>query len=159
MLVKVTDKLGNVGDGFYTNLGVNNRRIIVHLATQRMDVYDGASLLRTSLVTTGNSLLPTPQGIWHVRAKFHPYKFISPWKKGSPYYYTPSNVSYALFFHSGGYFLHDAPWRTAYGPGTNNAPGPPGIFSGTHGCVNVPGDIMPWLYSWAKLGTVLVVQQ
>jgi hypothetical protein len=159
MLVKVTDKLGNVGDGFYTNLGVNYRRIIVHLAKQSMDVYDGGALLRTTLVTTGNNLLPTPPGVWHIRAKFHPYKFISPWKKSSPYYYAPSNVEYALYFRSGGYFIHDAPWRTVYGPGTNNAPGPPGIYSGTHGCVNVPGDVMAWLYPWAKLGTVLVVEQ
>jgi hypothetical protein len=159
MVVKVTDKFDNVGDGYYTDLGVNYRRIIVHLASQSMQVFDGNTLLRTTLVTTGNALLPTPPGIWHVGAKFHPYKFISPWKKGNPFYYPPSNVEYALYFHSGGYFIHDAPWRTVYGPGTNTAPGDPGIYSGTHGCVNVPGDVAAWLYDWAKIGTVVVVEQ
>jgi hypothetical protein len=159
MVIEVTDKLGNLGDALYSGLGVNYRRIVVHLATQRMDVFAGNTLLRTTLVTTGNNLLPTPVGIWHIGAKFHPYKFISPWKKGSPYYYAPSNVQYALYFHSGGYFIHDAPWRTVYGPGTNTAPGPPGIYSGTHGCVNVPGDVEKWLYGWATIGTVVVVEQ
>ena len=159
MLVSLTDQLGNQGSGLYTGLGVNYRRIVVHLASQSMQVYDGDSLLQTSLVTTGNALLPTPIGVWHIGAKFHPYKFISPWKKGSPYYYAPSNVGYALYFHAGGYFLHDAPWRTVYGPGTNTAPGPPGIYSGTHGCVNVPGTLAAWLYHWAPIGTIVVVEQ
>lgn len=159
MLVKMTDRYGNRGDGFFSQLGVNYRRIVVHLATQSMDVYDGATLLRHTLVTTGNALLPTPPGIWHVGAKFHPYKFISTWPKTSPYYYPPSNVEYALYFHSGGYFIHDAPWRTVFGPGTNTAPGPPGVYSGTHGCVNVPDDVEAWLFRWAAIGTVVVVEQ
>jgi hypothetical protein len=159
MVVRLTDKLGNVGDGYYTDLGVNYRRIIVHLAAQRMDVFDGKTLVRTTLVTTGNALLPTPPGIWHIGGKFHPFTFISPWKKGSVYYYPPSHVQYALYFHAGGYFLHDAPWRTVYGPGTNTAPGPPGVFSGTHGCINVPGDVAAWLFTWAPVGTVVVVEQ
>jgi hypothetical protein len=159
MLVKVTDKFGNVADGVYTQLGVNYRRIVVHLASQSMDVYDGSTLLKHTLVTTGNALLPTPPGIWHIGAKFHPYKFISTWPKSSPYYYAPSNVQYAMYFHSGGYFIHDAPWRTVYGPGTNTAPGPPGVYSGTHGCVNVPSDVAAWLYKWAAIGTVVDVRQ
>jgi len=161
MLVVATDDIGNVGDGFYSDLGVNYRRIVVHLATQSMQVFDGATLLKSTLVTTGNALLPTPPGVWHIGAKFHPYKFISPWKKGSPYYYVPSKVNYALYFHSGGYFIHDAPWRTVFGPGTNTAPGPPGAgaYSGTHGCVNVPPDVAQWLYGWAQIGTVVVVEQ
>ncbi|HVA93199.1 MAG TPA: L,D-transpeptidase family protein [Chloroflexota bacterium] len=159
MIVLLTDKLGNVGDGYYGRLGVNYRLIVVHLATQSLNVYNGTQLLQTTLVTTGNALLPTPMGIWHVVAKYHPYKFISPWKKGTLYYYAPSDVNYALNFHSGGYFIHDAPWRTVYGPGTNTAPGPPGVYSGTHGCVNVPTPFAAWLYKWAAYGTVVQVEQ
>ena len=155
------DRLGNIGDAIYTGLSVNYRRIIVHLATQNMDVYDGGTLLRSTPVTTGNKALPTPPGIWHIGAKFHPYKFISPWKKGSPYYYPPSPVGYALYFHAGGYFIHDAPWRTDFGPGSNAQPGAPGSGpdAGTHGCVNVPTDVATWLYGWAATGTVVQVVQ
>jgi hypothetical protein len=159
MVVYATDQLGNVGDGYFTDLSVNYRRIVVHLATQSMDVYDGGTLVRGTLVTTGNQNLPTPPGIWHVVAKFHPYKFISPWKKGTLYWYPTTSVNYALNFHAGGYFIHDAPWRTLYGPGTNTAPGPPGVYSGTHGCVNVTTDFAQWLYQWAPIGTVVDVER
>ena len=159
MTVYATDALGNVGSGFYADLGVNLRRIVIHLASQSLEAYDGQKLLRGTLVTTGNQLLPTPQGIWHVGAKFHPYKFISPWKKGSPYYYEPAKVGYALYFHQGGYFIHDAPWRGVFGPGTNTQPGPPGVYSGTHGCVNVTPELGKWLYDWAPIGTVVDVRQ
>jgi hypothetical protein len=156
MVIYATDHLGNVGDGYFTDLSVNYKYIVIHLATQSMQIYDHNTLIRTSLVTSGNKILPTPVGIWHVGAKFHPYTFISPWKKGSTYYYPPSKVSYALYFHAGGYFIHDAPWRGVFGPGTNAAVGTPGQnYTGTHGCVNVPGDVMPWLYNWAPIGTVV----
>ena len=155
------DALGNVGDAIYSGLTVNFRRIVIHLATQQLDAYDGDTLLRSSLVTTGNQHLPTPVGIWHVGAKFHPYKFLSPWPKTSPFWYPTSAVNYALYFHSGGYFIHDAPWRTVFGPGTNTSPGLPGsgIYAGSHGCVETPTDFVTWLYAWAPIGTVVDVVQ
>ena len=52
------------------------------------------------------------------------------------------------------HFLHDAPWRSVYGPGTNTVEGiPGGNTTGTHGCVNVPVAAERWLYSWAPVGT------
>jgi lipoprotein-anchoring transpeptidase ErfK/SrfK len=56
-------------------------------------------------------------------------------------------------FRSGGYFIHDAPWRTAYGKGTNSGTQPGTNYGGTHGCVNVPYAAEKFLYSWAPVGT------
>lgn len=157
--VYAIDALGNAGDAMYTDLGVNYRRIVIHLSTQSLDVYDGTTLLQHTLVTTGNQHLPTPLGVWHVLAKFHPYKFISPWPKSSAYWYPTSAVNYALNFHAGGYFIHDAPWRGIFGPGTNSSPGLPGsgIYAGSHGCVETPVPFAQWLYKWAAIGTVVDV--
>jgi hypothetical protein len=156
MLITLTDKIGNVGSGYYADLGVNYRRIVVYLASQRMDVYDGTTLLKTTLVTTGNKVLPTPPGVWHIGAKYRPYTFISPWPKGNLYYYPPSRVEYALYFAPDGYFIHDAPWRTNFGPGSNTASGVPGTsYTGSRGCVEVSGDVMAWLSAWAPIGTSL----
>ena len=154
--IYAVDVLGNVGDVIYTDLGVNYKRIVVHLSTQSLDVYDGTTLLRHTLVTTGTSICPRRR-VWHVLAKFHPYSFISPWPKSSPYWYPTSGVNYALNFHSGGYFIHDAPWRGVFGPGTNAAPGLPGsgIYAGSHGCVETPIPFAQWLYNWAPIGTVV----
>lgn len=161
MVISATDHLGNTGYGYYTDIAVNFKRIVVHLGTQSMEVFDGNTLLRTSLVTTGNQHLPTPTGIWHIGAKFHPYKFLSPWKKGSPYWYPTTAVSYAMGFHTGGYFIHDATWRGIFGPGTNSSPGLPGsgIYAGSHGCIEVPLDVAQWLYGWVQYGTVVDVVQ
>jgi hypothetical protein len=159
MVISATDTLGNVGYGYYTDIAVNYKRIVVHLSTQSMQVFDGNTLLRTTLVTTGNQHLPTPGGVWHIGAKYHPYRFLSPWKKGSPFWYPTTSVSYALGFHSGGYFIHDATWRSVFGPGTNSSPGLPGsgVYAGSHGCIELPLDVGTWLYGWASYGTVVDV--
>ena len=81
-----------------------------------------------------------------------------PWPKTSPFYYKPSKVAYAMLFREGGYFIHDAPWRSAFGPGTNAQTGTPGSnYTGTHGCINVPANVAQELFSWVRLGTVVQV--
>lgn len=138
------------GQVLYPNDG---KRIIVSLSHEALYAYDGVKLVLQTLVTTGNPSLPTPAGHYTVLGKYHPYEFISPWPEGSPYYYAPSWSQYALLFRQGGYFLHDAPWRGAFGPGTNG-PGQPGTnYGGTHGCVNIPSSSMTFLFGWASVGT------
>ncbi len=154
----LTDHVGQHLTTEYWGLDVNYRRILISLSQQRLWTYDGSTQLLTTLVTTGNSAMPTPGGIFHVWGRFHPYTFISPWPKNSIDYYPPSKASYALYFHEGGYFIHDAPWRYAFGPGTNSGVGIPGQnYTGTHGCVNVPSSVMPALFAWATTGTVVQI--
>jgi lipoprotein-anchoring transpeptidase ErfK/SrfK len=158
LYIRATDKYGHSSLTGWRDFLVDYRRIVVSLSQQRMTAYDGNHVVLTSLVTTGNRALPTPAGTYHIMARFHPFTFISPWKKGSPFYYPPSKVQWALLFREGGYFLHDAPWRSAFGPGTNSQLGTPGQnYTGTHGCVNVPTSTMQTLYSWARIGTVVQV--
>jgi lipoprotein-anchoring transpeptidase ErfK/SrfK len=129
------------------------KQIIVSLSRETLYAYDGTKLVLQTLVTTGNPNLPTPTGHFTVLAKYHPYEFVSPWPQGSPYWYPASWSQYAMLFRDGGYFLHDAPWRSAFGPGTNG-PGQPGTnFGGTHGCVNIPPGPTLFLYNWAAIGT------
>lgn len=156
--VRVTDRYGHSNLQGWRDLMVNYRHIIISLSQQRLYAYDGTKLYLSSLVTTGNRALPTPTGIYHIMAKFHPYTFISPWPKSSPYYYAPSPVHYAMLFRAGGYFIHDAPWRSAFGPGTNTQLGTPGTnYTGTHGCVNTPFNVAKSLYGWARVGTIVQV--
>jgi hypothetical protein len=158
ILLTATDALGQQSVADYSGIAVVRRRLVVSLSAQRMVAYDGATVVRTTLVTTGNKALPTPVGTFHIIEKLHPFTFISPWPLGSPYYYPPSPVQYALLFQWNGYFIHDAPWRSAFGPGSNAASGAPGQnTTGTHGCVNVPPDVAAWLYDWAPVGTVVQV--
>jgi hypothetical protein len=142
----------------YSMLGITYRRIVVSLSQQRLTAYDGDTPVLSTLVTTGNPALPTPVGVFPILARYSPFTFISPWPKGSEYYYAPSTANYALLFDNRGYYVHDAPWRTAYGPGTNTVLGTPGQnYTGTHGCVNVPLAAEQQLFAWATIGTVVQI--
>jgi lipoprotein-anchoring transpeptidase ErfK/SrfK len=146
--------VGPDGVRLYANGG---KEIIVVLSQQTLYAYNGTHLDLKTYVTTGNPALPTPVGTYSVMAKYHPYEMISPWPVGSPYYYAPSWMSYAMLFRDGGYFLHDAPWRSTFGPGTNG-PGTPGTnYGGTHGCVNIPLSAMTYLWNWTPVGTKVLV--
>jgi lipoprotein-anchoring transpeptidase ErfK/SrfK len=125
--------------------------ILISLSRQVLTAYlDGTPVL-TSFVATGRPALPTPPGVYRIFAKYSPYLMISPWAYGSPYWYPPSWTNWAMEFRSGGYFIHDAPWRSWYGPGSN-------LYNGTHGCVNVPYSPMSFLWGWTPMGTTVVVQ-
>ncbi len=131
--------------------------IDINLSSQSLAAYEGSRQVKVSLITSGRPELPTPTGLFHVLSKISPKVFISPWPKDSEWYYPPSKANFALLFRSGGYYIHDAPWRSVYGPGTNGS-GPPGdARTGSHGCVNVPYSMMAWLYSWAEVGTPILI--
>jgi lipoprotein-anchoring transpeptidase ErfK/SrfK len=127
--------------------------IVVSIARQElMAIENGVPVLDT-LVTTGRPAMPTVTGTFHILKKFSPY-CMSSWA-GNPYpWYGCVGMQYAMEFESSGYFIHDAPWRSRYGPGTNDS-------NGTHGCVNVPRNAsqMDFLYGWTPLGTTVVVLQ
>jgi len=131
--------------------GAQGKVIVVSLATQSLTAYENDKVVATTVVATGRPALPTLTGTFHIKAKYTPYQFISPWPKSSPYWYASAWVKYAMLYEDGGYFIHDAPWRTVYGPGAD-------LTNGTHGCVNVPLSTMSFLYKWASVGTTVVVQ-
>ncbi len=125
--------------------------IVVSIAEQRLTAYQDGTVVLTSVVATGQPALPTPTGTFHIMSKSSPYKFVSPWPRGDQYWYPTEWVSYAMLFADDGYFLHDAPWRTVWGPGAN-------LTHGSHGCINVPKSGMATLYSWASVGTTVIVE-
>jgi lipoprotein-anchoring transpeptidase ErfK/SrfK len=128
------------------------KRITINVRRERLRAWVGHQVVMTTLVTTGDAALPTPLGWYQVYARYSPYTFISPWSRSSPYWYPPSRVSFAMEF-ARGYFIHDAPWRTVFGPGSNVQNQPGTNYGGTHGCVNVPYWAARFLYSWAPIGT------
>ncbi len=158
--VLATDKTGNKADAVYDKLLVSNKRIVISLNQQKLWAYDGDKLDLQTLVTTGNPALPTPEGTFQILTKQKNFTFHSPWPKGHKFWYPDSATSFAMMFDDGGYFIHDAPWRHQFGPGTNLKPGQPGEEgAGTHGCVNVPLDAQTKLFAWTEYGTPVIVQK
>ena len=126
-------------------------RIVVSITRQHLWAFDGPHLVLDTVVGTGRPELATLLGTYHVFHKASPYRMVSEWPYGSPYWYAPVSMDYAMEFIQGGYFIHDAPWRTRWGPGAN-------LAAGSHGCVNVPMPVMGTLYRWTSIGLEVVVQ-
>jgi lipoprotein-anchoring transpeptidase ErfK/SrfK len=140
-----------------SSMSAVGKRIVITLSRQTLDAYQGSHIALHTVVTTGNPSLPTPAGSYSILAKQSPFEFISPWPVGSPYWYPPSWTHQAMLFRSGGYYIHDAPWRTTFGPGTDGVGQPGTNYGGTHGCVNVPPSSMVALWNWTAIGTPVYV--
>lgn len=138
---------------------VPSKLIVVSTEDQSATLYqDGRSFYSTP-VTTGGPELPTDHGVFHIYLKLTPFTFHSPWPPGSPFYYDPTPVQYWMPF-DGGEGLHDAWWRSNFGPGSNLAPtnlGDGNTILGTHGCVNLPLAAAQLIWNWAPVGTTVVV--
>jgi len=160
-VIEARDPAGNVTLTQTPSFVLQDKRILVSIGKEAMWAYQGDKLIAYTLVTNGGPDTPTIPGIYHVEAKEQHFTMRSPWPKSSPLYYAPSKVNYALLYNAdGGYFLHDAPWRWNYGPGSNSVAGTPGgNYTGTHGCTNVPFATMLELYNWADIGTLVQIVQ
>lgn len=133
------------------------KAITISLAEQVLRAYEHGQQVFWSYVTTGRPGLETDPGSFKVYWKVSPWTMHSPWPKGSPFWYPDSKVQMVMWFN-GGDGIHDASWRSRYGPGTNGPHyDPTGEDTGTHGCVNVPFGNMVWLWNWTPTGTAVIV--
>lgn len=135
--------------------------VVVSLSEEALRAYDNGKLVNSFLVTTGQPDLPTPPGHWWIEGKQHPTVFKSIEPKGSPDWYPPTPITYAMQYHSNGYFFHDAWWRTEFGPGTNfphqDPDGDPFAGQGSHGCVNMSTSNSAWLYNFVSVYTDVII--
>lgn len=163
------------------------RVILVSLSRQQLYAYEYGTLTFTFLVETGRPELPTPTGVFHVFLKNcsdrrwtsnvaptaahnancaehdgdgHQAMFTSPWPAGSPYWYAPTHINYALKFRDGGYYLHDAWWHEDFGPGSNKPHKlPNGEWeTGSHGCVGMTPANAEKLYAWTPISTAVYIR-
>jgi lipoprotein-anchoring transpeptidase ErfK/SrfK len=133
------------------------KALTISLKEQVIRAYSHGKQVFWSYVTTGRPGLETDPGSFKVYWKVSPWTMHSPWPKGSPYWYPDSKVRMVMWFN-GGDGIHDASWRSRYGPGTNGPHyDPTGEDTGTHGCVNVPYSNMVWLWNWTPTSTPVIV--
>ena len=159
-LIDAVDQAGNDAQALYSGITITDKVIKVSLGTQSLTAYEGDKPLVTTLVTSGGSDIPTPVGQFEILQKSSPFMFHSPFPKGNKFWYPDVQSHFAMLFDQpDADFIHDAPWRNKFGPGTNG-PGIPGqVYTGSHGCVETPASVMPRLYPWTPLGTPVIVSQ
>jgi lipoprotein-anchoring transpeptidase ErfK/SrfK len=132
--------------------GPSAKAVVIRLAAQTLTAYLNGKPVLTTPVTTGRPALPTPVGSYRIEAAYSPFTFHSPWPPGSPFWYPPTPVTWAMPFY-GGDFLHDDPGEPAgaYGAGSEDGP------YASHGCVHVPHAVMAFLFHWLPIGATVIV--
>lgn len=135
--------------------------ILVSLSRQWLFAYDNGALVFANAVETGQPALPTPTGSFSVLSKQRNIWFTSPWPEGSPYYYYPTHINYAMLFKTGGFYMHDAWWHVKFGPGSNVPHKlPDGTWeTGSHGCVGMTITNAARLYNWVHVGTPVIIKR
>jgi hypothetical protein len=140
---------------------MNQDVVVVSLDEEAARVYHDGKLVYSLYVTTGQPDLVSPPGTWWIEGKQHPTVFKSDEPKSSPDWYPPTKINYAMAYHSNGYFLHDAWWRTEFGPGTNfphqDPDGDPFAGTGSHGCINMSTKDAAWIYNFVSVYTAVIV--
>lgn len=135
--------------------------VVISLNEQALRVYNQGELVKAFHVTTGRPEKPSVPGFWMVENKQSPTVFKSDEPPGSAYWYPDTPITYAMLYHSGGYFLHDSWWRADYGPNTQfphyDSSGDSFSFDGSHGCVNISTPNADWLYNYVNVNTPIII--
>ncbi len=136
----------------------SGRVAVISLREQTARFYSNGSLVYWSYVTTGRPEKPSPPGLHYAMDKEYHTEFTSADPPGSPLWYAPTPINYAILYANYGFFLHDAWWRYKFGPGSNLPHWDPLAFNGgSHGCINFPEANMAWIYNWMSVGTPVLV--
>jgi LysM repeat protein len=130
---------GSAGGGSVSasDSGGGAKWIDVDLSGQTVRAYQGNTVVRSMMVSTGIARYPTPPGTFKIYAKY-PSVTMS-----GPGYYLPG-VPHTMFFYRG-YALHGTYWHSNFGTPMS------------HGCINLTQGDAAWLYSWASVGTSVVI--
>lgn len=132
--------------------------VVVSFYEQVARFYQDGKLVYWSYVTTGAVDLPSLPGIHYTIYKQTHTTFISPDPKGSPNWYAPTPINFAIEYAYGGFFLHDAWWRSEFGFDTNLPHYDPAAFNGgSHGCVNFPLSNMSHVYSMVGVNEPVIL--
>jgi lipoprotein-anchoring transpeptidase ErfK/SrfK len=126
--------------------------IVVNRGANTLRLFNGTQLVRTFRVATGQSIYPTPAGIWRIVDK-----------QRNPWWYPPTYDAWARG-------LKPVPPGPANPLGTRwlglNAPGvgihgtdaPASIgYSASHGCIRMQVPEAEWLFERVRVGTTVVI--
>jgi ABC-type uncharacterized transport system auxiliary subunit len=147
----------------YGVYGPNSGQVlVVSLIEQVLRYYNNGKLVRSFQIVSGQYDKPSPPGFWSIFLKQSPTVFKSSEPKGSAFWYPDTNIKYAMEYHEGGYFFHDAWWRCSFGLhdnfphadacGTTTFNG-----NGSHGCINMNSSDIAWLYPQIAWGAAVIL--
>jgi lipoprotein-anchoring transpeptidase ErfK/SrfK len=126
--------------------------IVVTRGVNTLRLYDGRRLVRTFPVATGQSIYPTPAGIWHIKDKqldpwWYPPTYDA-WAKGlKPVPPGPGNPlgTRWMGLNAPGVGIHGTDADTSIG------------YSASHGCIRMHVPDAEWLFTRVAVGTPVVI--
>ncbi len=127
----------NVGVNKEPLAGRTDKYFLVDLSEQRLYAFEGQTLVRQTLVSTGRWPTPTVLGEYKIWIKLESTRMTGPG-------YDLPNVPYTMYFYQG-YGLHGTYWHNNFGTPMS------------HGCVNMPTPEAQWAFYWADVGTSVIV--
>ena len=116
--------------------------------SQLATAYDGATPVRTVVITTGMAGWETPPGRYTILHRVANETMTSG-AIGAENFYRLDDVLFTQYFTDLGHALHFAWWRTRETIGR----------PGSHGCVNLLLDDARYFWDWAALGTPVYVHR
>jgi lipoprotein-anchoring transpeptidase ErfK/SrfK len=126
--------------------------IVINREINRLYLYDGAKLDRSFPVATGQSIYPTPRGLWHI---------VVMWK--NPWWYPPVNDTWAKGLKP----VPPGPgnplgtrWMGLDSPGVgiHGTDDPASIgYSASHGCIRMQVPDAEWLFDHVEVGTTVYI--
>ncbi len=134
-----------------------DKAVIISISKRHLWGCEQTSSVYDSPVVTGMENIAadlTPTGTYHIYGKQTNLYLKGSDSTGSWNDY----VSYWMpFLHNqyGTYGFHDATWRADGDFGNID----PYSDKGSHGCVELPLATAEWLYSWASIGTTVIIQK
>ncbi len=123
-----------------------DKHIIIDRSDQMLYAYDGDTLFMKESISTGLELSPTPRGVFTIYRKTPSRYMQGPLPGISSQYYDLPGVPWNLYFSKEGAVIHGAYWHDNFGR------------QWSHGCVNVPTEKAALLYTWADIGTSVLVR-
>lgn len=115
----------------------SSRWIEVQLNEQQILVWEGNQVVYSSVISSGSADRPTREGTFEIQSMH-----ISARMRGGDY--DVPDVPYTMYY-SGHYALHGAYWHSNFGTPVS------------HGCINLPIVAADWIFSWAHVGTPVIV--
>ncbi len=121
------------------------KKIIVSIDLQHLWACEFESEYLNTDITTGAEGIGfgTPTGAFTIYSKERNRYLVGPGYR--------SLVSYWMPFYNG-YGLHDASWRRSFGRSSYGT-------QGSHGCVNMPPSVAPYVYNFVQVGTKVIVKR
>lgn len=122
---------------------IGDTYIEVDMTEQKLYYYADSELALETDVVTGNTRrrMSTPEGINYVYNKQKNRILRGPGYASPVDFWMPVNK---------GIGIHDADWRSEFGGEIYKT-------NGSHGCINVPPEVMPKLYEMVEIGTPVIM--